>query len=531
VSDSDESSANPVAGEVVDVHPKRLLLGFVVAVGLGFASLWLPFESGVASTGGALAVGVTGLTAWCWLTRCLPLAPASLIPLALFPLLGISSTKSVATAYAHPILWLFFGGFVLAMAIERWGLHRRLALHIIARVGLRPRRLVLGFIAAGLFLSMWISNTATSLMLLPIGVALIDRVRKLGVLGDAASKRLSTALLLGLAYGCSLGGMATPIGTAPNLLFLASYQEAVAPNAPDFSFPQWIALMLPIAILFAVIVWACLVFFTFKLPKGDARSGELIREELRSLPRLSSAEKRLLMVFGLAVLLWVTRKDVPLSSGHVIPGWSTLLGFTGATKNFVQDGSVAVLMAILTFFIPSGDRGSPPLMDWKTARGLPFDILFLLGGGIAIAAVLEQSGVCGAMANVLKPLVENVHPFFAVLLTVAMMTFLTEVTSNTATTALMLPILSVTSVAAGLDPRLLMLPATIAASCAFMLPIATPPNAVVFASGRLRMGEMVRAGFLLNLISIALLSLATWFGLVPALGIEPNTVPEWWLRR
>jgi sodium-dependent dicarboxylate transporter 2/3/5 len=517
--------------EIVDVHPARLLLGLIVAGVFGFASLYLPFPSDVNVTVGGLAVGVTVLTAWCWLTRCLPMAPSSLIPLAAFPLLGVSNTKSVATSYAHPILWLFFGGFILAMAIERWGLHRRLALHIISRIGLRPRRLVLGFIASGLFLSMWISNTATSLMLLPIGVALIDRIRRLGVLGEAACKRLSTALLLGLAYGCSIGGMATPIGTAPNLLFLASYQEAVSPTAPDFSFPQWIMLMLPIALLFGVVIWISLVFFTFKLPKGDNKSGQLIKEELQALPRLTVAEKRLMLVFGVTVILWVTRKDVPLSAGNVIPGWATLLGFTGESKNFVQDGSIAVLMAILTFFIPSAGRGSPPLMDWKTARGLPFDILFLLGGGIAIAAVLQQSGVSAAMANVLKPIVENVHPFVAVVLTITMMTFLTEVTSNTATTALMLPILSVTSVAAGLDPRLLMLPATLAASCAFMLPIATPPNAVVFASGRLKMGEMARAGFLLNLISITLLSLATWWILVPALGIEPKVVPEWWLRR
>ena len=526
LSEPTKSNSDP---DATDGKGFLLALGLPIAVIAYFVGASLPYAEDASPTIGGFAVAVTGLTAWCWLTRCLPLAPASLIPLALFPFLGVRSTADAAAAYAHPILWLFFGGFILAMAIERWGLHRRLALHIIARLGLRPRRLVLGFIVAGLFLSMWISNTGTSLMLLPIGLALVDRVKKLKILDDAACHRFTIALLLGLAYGCSVGGMATPIGTAPNLLYLSAYQEHADPVlSPSFSFPQWIGLILPISILLGFLIWICLAYVIFRLPRGDARAGGVILEELRGLPALSSAERRLITVFAIAVLLWVTRQDVPLGDDSVIHGWSHYLGFRGENRKFVEDGSVAVLMAILTFFIPSGGKGSPPLMDWKTARNLPFDILILLGGGIGIAKALETSGVCGALANALQPVVAAVPPFFAVALTVGMVTFLTEITSNTATTALMLPVLAATGVAAEIDPRLLMFPATLAASCAFMLPIATPPNAVVFSSGRVRMGEMARAGLLLNLISIVVLSIATWLILVPGLGIDPGSVPEWW---
>ncbi|MCB9869653.1 MAG: SLC13/DASS family transporter [Planctomycetes bacterium] len=509
-----------------------LVWGLAVAVAVGLASSALPFAPEHKASRGACAVAVTTLTIWCWTTRCLPLAPASLLPLAVLPLLGVSSTKQVAGSYSHPLLWLLFGGFVLALGVERWGLHRRLALHVIAAIGPRPRRLVLGFLLASAALSMWINNTATSLMLLPIGTALIDRIRAARLLDAAACPRLGTALLLGIAYGASVGGLGSPIGTAPNLLFLQRYQECTDRlAAPGFSFLHWLVVVGPIALVLAVAVWACLVWVVFRLPSGDARSGSVIAEELRALPPLGSAERRVLALFGATTLLWITRRDISFGNGTVVSGWASLLGFRGPSADFIADGSVAVLMAIVSFLVPSAGPGSPPLMDWRTARRVSFDILLLLGGGIAVAAALDDSGVCGALATLLQPLVRGVHPLLAVVVAVTLVTFLTEVTSNTATTSLMLPVLAAVALAAGLDPRLLMLPATLAASCAFMLPVATPPNAVVFASGRVSFGEMARAGLWLNLMCIAVLSLATWFVLVPALGIEPRVVPDWWLRK
>ncbi len=519
-------------GAVADSQSSRRLLplacGIVAAVLAYFLGGFLTFPDPELAHAGRMTLAVTVLTGTCWLSRCLPLAPASLLPLALFPLLGVRSITAVAPAYADPILWLFFGGFVLAMAIERWGLHRRLALHVIAFTGLRPRRLVLGFLLAGLFLSMWISNTATSLMLLPIGMALVDSVKQTGVLDAKMAKRFGIALMLAIAYGCSIGGMATPIGTAPNLLFLRNYQSSVDLDvAPSISFLQWIYHFGPIAILFGLIIWVMLVFVLHRLPKGDRRAGDVIQGELRGLPKFSAAEKRLSCLFALAVMLWLTRREVDLGQLGVFPGWEAWFGYT---RGFVADGSVAVLVAIAAFLIPSAGRGSPALMDWETARNLPFPILFLLGGGIAIAAAFSHTGLSQALAQVLAPVMSAVHPMFAVGIIVLLMTFLTEVTSNTATTALMLTVLPGTAVTAGLDPRLLMIPATMAASCAFMLPIATPPNAVVFSSGRVTMGQMARTGLALNLLSVILLTLATWLWLVPGLEIIPDQVPAWWKK-
>ncbi|MHC4077333.1 MAG: SLC13 family permease [Planctomycetota bacterium] len=507
-------------------RPRALFLGVVLGAVAFWLSGYLTFPTEDAYPG-RMALAVTVLTATCWLSQCLPLAPASLIPLALMPLLGVAPMSQVAPAYADPILWLFFGGFVLALAIQRWNLHRRIALTVIAKVGLRPRRLVLGFMLAGLALSMWISNTGTSLMLLPIGIALIDRLDKGGMLDREALPGFGVALMLGIAYGCSVGGTATPIGTGPNLLFLSRYERLEQVGAPPITFLDWMVLFVPFAILLGLLIWAILVFVLYRLPKGSARAGEVIHEELRKMGRMSSAERRVLVLFGIAVLLWVTRRG----------GWADLLGLevlqqTGAgttmTIQFTADGTVALLVAICAFLVPSGGRGSPTLMNWQTARQLPWEILILLGGGIAIADAFKETGLSVALAGLLRPAVDALSPILAIALIVLLVTFLTEVTSNTATTALMLPLLASMAHGTGQDPRMFMLPAAIAASCAFMLPIATPPNAVVFSSGRVTMGQMARCGVLLNFVSVAVITLWAWIWLFPLLGVDPGATPAWW---
>lgn len=505
------------------VRPGILLLG----VALGALAFWLAgrlFPAGVDAYPARMALAITVLTATCWLTQCLPLAVASLIPLALLPLCKVQTIQSVAPAYAHPILWLFFGGFVLALAIQRWNLHRRIALGIIVRVGLRPRRLVLGFMLAGLFLSMWISNTGTSLMLLPIGMALIDRMGSGRMLDAEAMPRFGAALMLGIAYGCSVGGTATPIGTGPNLLFLSQYESLEQVGAPPITFFDWMVMFVPFAILLGLLIWGILVFWLHRLPAGSPEAGDVIREELRKMGRMTSAERRVLILFGVAVLLWVTRRG----------GWAGLLGLEetvpGGTRiiEYTADGTVALLVAICAFVVPSAGRHSPPLMDWTTARRLPWEILILLGGGIAIADAFGETGLSKALGGLLRPAVETLPPVLAVALIVLLVTFLTEVTSNTATTALMLPLLMSMARASEQDPRMFMLPAAIAASCAFMLPIATPPNAVVFASGRVSMAQMARCGVLLNVVSVVVITLWAWVWLFPLLGLDPSAAPRWW---
>jgi sodium-dependent dicarboxylate transporter 2/3/5 len=471
---------------------------------------------------GRAALAVTVLTAACWLLRAMPLAAASFLPLALFPTFGVTTMKQASTAYADPILWMFFGGFVLALAIERCGLHRRVALRVVGWIGAAPRRLVLGMLAASTLLSMWINNTATTLALLPIGWALVERVSHAGALSDRDARRFGIAMMLGIAYGASVGGVATPIGTAPNLLFFSVWRPFVDAGAPPFAFLDWLLAFVPFAVGFSFLIWIVLTRILFRLPATAGEGSARLLDDVANLPPMSSAEKRVAALFALAVIAWVTREDVSFGDGHVIAGWASRVGAPE-----IKDGTVAIGIAILAFLIPGGGRGSPPLMDWATARRIPFEILFLLGGGVAIADALGGTGASAVFGAALAPVLDDVPAWLAVGIVVAFLTFLTEVASNTAITALMLPLLLETARQAGLDPRLLLLPATIAASCGFMMPIGTPPNAIVYATGKVTMREMAWAGIWLNLASIVTLTAVMWFWALPLLGIDPNVRPTW----
>ncbi|MEM7201999.1 MAG: DASS family sodium-coupled anion symporter [Planctomycetota bacterium] len=506
-------------------RPWALAVAVVLAIAAYALAGALPFAADTGDHAPRMALAVTALTAGCWLLRALPLGAASLLPLALLPLLGAQPTADVAKSYAHPILWLFVGGFILALGVERWDLHRRLALWIIARLGVRPRRLVLGFLLAGLVLSMWLSNTATALMLLPIGQALADRLQRETRLDHEAGRRLGLCLMLAIAYGCSIGGVASPLGSPTNLLFLSFWQGFQERGAPVLSFPAWLLCFVPLAVGMGLVTWAFLVRVAHPLPRGSDDAVESLRRELAALPRLNAAQRRVLALFGLAALLWATRADIQIGGGPALPGWASLLGYPD--RSWVHDGSVAVAVAIAMFVVPSGGRGSPPLMDWPTASRLRFDILFLLGGGIAIAGALTSTGVCDALGESLGPALAGTSPWLAVLAVVLFVIFLTEITSNTAIIAVMLPVLIAVAAQAEVDPRVVMLPATIAASFAFMFPVATPPNAVVFASGRVTFAQMAATGFALNLV--AALALWGWcrVWVFPLLGIDVDTVPPW----
>jgi sodium-dependent dicarboxylate transporter 2/3/5 len=520
-----DGQASPQASAPVDARPLVLLLGVVLAALVHLAVGLLPFPEEVPPGPARMAAAVTALTATCWLGNGLPLGPASLLPLALMPLLGALPIASVAPSYAHPILWLFFGGFVLAIGIERWGLHRRLALRIVALVGLEPSRLVLGFMIAGAFLSMWMSNTATTLLLFPIARALVDSLVRARAVEGKGSEGFGFALLLGIAYACSAGGIATPIGTAPNALFLSFYGGYVAKGAPPIGFPQWMMLALPVTLILVPVIWLYLTRVSCRVPRAHPAARAILDEEIRALPPLSSAEKRMAGLFALVALLWITRQDFRLGEAFFIPGWWRLLPVESAAA--IGDGAVAVLVAILAFLVPSGRRKGEALMDWDHARRMPWDILFLLGGGVAIARAFEDTGLSAAIGLGLKPALESMPPLAMILMVCTLVTFLTEVTSNTAVIALLLPVLAGAAAAANVDPRLLLVPATLSASCAFMLPIATPPNAIVYASGLVPMAKMARTGIWMNLIGIVVITLVVWLVGTVVLGIDTGAMPDW----
>ncbi len=516
-------------GRRSEVRPWRLLLAAAIGVLVWSVADGLPFAPGLDSRPGCVVLGVTALTIACWMSQAMPIGAASLLPVVLLPMLGAVGMPELARGYSDPILWLFGGGFVLAQAIEKWGLHRRLALRVVALVGPRPRRLVGGFFLVATLISLWINNTSVALMLLPIGWALVDRVRASGALDERAASNFGAGVMLAIAYGASIGGMGTPIGTAPNLVFFLNWQTLVEKGAPSLSFLQWTAAFAPYALLLTVGFSWIMTRFLLPVPNGKLEGGDAILAEARSLPRMSAPERRVAWLFGVAVLLWVTRGDVRVSADMVVHGWAHYLRPVGSRDDFLPDGLVAILVAIAAFLVPSGATAQEPrrLMDWQTAQKLPFDILFLLGAGIALARAFDPTGVSVAFGELMRPWIGSLPPLILVAAVCSVMLLLSEVASNTAIASLFLPILMQGAIAAEMDPLLLMLPATIAASCGFMLPIATPPNTIVFASGHLRTGQMVRAGFVLDVLAIVLLVTMLWIYVFPLLGIDPHARPAW----
>ena len=428
------------------------------------------------------------------------------------------------------------GGFLIALAIERWGLHRRIALHIVKIVGTSRATIVLGFMVASALLSMWISNTATTLMMIPIGLAIISAIGELGHEADAKQhKNFAAALMLGIAYAASIGGVATPIGTPPNISFRGQLAR-LFPQAPEISFGQWLFVFLPLVLVFLPIVWLVLVKITCPVGTGRMAVGrDVIRKDLHALGPIRGPEACVLFVFLLTAVLWMTR-TIPV--GDTNYGWSALLerclaGGAGRVfpfnAKYVNDATVAMGMAVLLFMIPAripGSTARTTLMNWTTGQRLPWGILLLFGGGFSLAAGLRASGLSMWCGQVFAG-IGITNPLYVVTATCLMMTFLTEITSNTATTEVMLPILAGASGAMGFNPLLLMLPATISASCAFMMPVATPPNAIVFGTGHVEMGRMVRSGLIINLIGVVLVTATFYLVVSPILGIDATSIPEW----
>jgi len=456
-----------------------------------------------------------------WITEAIPIAATALLPVALFPLLGVLSGKATASAYFNNVILLFIGGFIIALAMERWDLHRRIALRIILLIGISPHRIILGFMAATFFLSMWISNTATTMMMVPMAMAIIVKMQE--SFGREKVHKIGIGLLIGLAYAASIGGTATLIGTPPNLAF-ARILTITFPDAPDISFTQWMIFALPLAVLFMVITWLLLTKIFVGKAEGLTTDPTIFREELERLGPIRYEEKIILAAFGLVAFLWLFRQSIHLG-GFTIPGWSQLF----PEPKFIDDGTVAIGVSLLLFIIPSKQRNGGRrvrLMDWATATRLHWGIVILFGGGFALAGGFEQSGLAGYLGDQLAGL-KHLPPLLIVVAVCTMLTFLTEVTSNTATTQIFLPILAALASAITVNPLLLMIPATLSASCAFMLPVATPPNAIVFGTGEVRMQDMVRVGIIMNLIGIVLITATIYLLGVHVFGIDLSAMPAW----
>ena len=447
-----------------------------------------------------------------WVTEAVPLPVTALIPLAAFPLLGVMPIKATAAPYANPVIFLFMGGFIIALAMERWRLHERIALLILKSVGDRMDLLVGGFMLATAGLSMWVSNTATTLMMLPIALSVValykDRDHSPAGSMRSGPSAFPSALLLSVAYGATAGGMATLVGTPPNA-FLAAFM--FQDYGIEIGFAQWMLMALPLSIVMLAIVWWLITRVIFDL-KGRTITGaqDLIRERAAGQGRMSPGEIRIAVLFALLALAWVARPWIDKQ----IPG----LG--------LNDTVIAVSAAILAFMIPVDLRRGIFLMNWDWAKRLPFGILILFGGGLSLAGAISQTGLAGWIGTQLDVL-GGLPPVLIVMAMITILIFLTELTSNTATTAAFLPVVAALAISLGENPMLLVAPAALAASCAFMLPVATPPNAIVYSSGQLTIAQMARAGFLLNVIAIIVITLVAYSALLVVFGVQPGVLPDW----
>jgi len=463
-----------------------------------------PAPQGLDTAGWHTATVGLLMATW-WITEALPIEATALVPLVLFPLLGISGIDDAAAPYANPLIFLFMGGFIIAEAMQAWRLHRRIALGIVRRVGVDPSSIVVGFILASAFLSMWVSNTATALMMLPIGLSIVNLARdRLEARGEEMPPHFGLVLILCIAYACNIGGMGTLIGTPPNAILAGFFSESYG---VEVGFAQWMIVGIPLVVvalplLYGVLTWVYPIEME-QLPGG----AEIIEKEREKLGAISTAEMRVAVVFGATAVLWMTR---PLLSG-MVPGLS--------------DAGIAIGAGLVLFLLPAGTEDRA-LLTWDEAARLPWGVLLLFGGGLSLASAISDTGLAEWIGEAVNALAGR-PTLLVVICTVALIVMLTEITSNTATTAAFLPILGAMAIGFGENPFLLTVPAALGASCAFMLPVATPPNAIVFGSGELTIPQMSRVGVWLNLLFIVVVTLVAYSLLGVAFGVEMGVVPGW----
>lgn len=455
-----------------------------------------------------------------WVTEVLPMAVTALLPVVLFPFLGVENGKLVAAAYFNDIIFLFIGGFMIALAMQKWNLHKRIAISILKFTGVGIGQIVAGFMIATAFLSMWISNTATAMMMVPIAMSILSELEH--HIDQKDIKKYNISLLLAIAYSASIGGTATLVGTPPNLAFVKILNLSF-PSAPEISFGEWMFFAFPLSVILLLILWLFLYFVFFKKIKNINDSGikAILEEERRKNGKISFEEKIVAIAFVLFAILLVFRKDLELGF-LTIPGWANLL----KSPNFINDGVVAISIGILLFLTPTKREKAKTILDWETMKDLPWGIVLLFGGGFALAKGFVSSGLSLWIGNELGGFFFE-NQLLNILIVSGLIIFLTEITSNIATTQIMLPVLGGIAVSVGQNPLLLMIPATIAASMAFMLPVATAPNAIVFGSGKIKISEMARVGFFLNIIALIVIVLYIWFVGLADFDIQVGILPTW----
>jgi sodium-dependent dicarboxylate transporter 2/3/5 len=489
-----------------------IILGILIFLGIILSVDLYPGKPEITYT---FAIAI--LMAFWWVSEAIPIGITSFLPLILFPLLGVLNGRTVANSYINDVIFLFIGGFLMALAMEKWDLHKRIALKVLSIVGGSPFMILFGFMLSSAFLSMWMSNTATTMMMLPIAFSVSNALEE--VHGMDKIKNYLAGLLLSVAYACSIGGISTLVGTPPNLSFLRIF-SILYPESPSISFGQWIAFAFPIT----VVMFSFTLFVIYKIYKPKEKIKKLdksfFNKRYMALGKTRSEEKKVFILFILLVVLWVFRSNINL--GFItISGWSSLFN----TPSFITDGTVSIFIAILLFMIPSSKK-SEALLTWEITKKMPWSIVFLFGGGFALAKGFVDSGLSNYAGSLLSG-ASALSPTLLIGTLTGLMSMLTEFTSNTATTEMILPVISGLANEIGVNPLLIMIPVTLAGSLAFMLPIATPPNAIAFSTGKLTIAQMIKTGFIINIFAIIVISFftITWGTII--FNIDPAIFPDW----
>jgi len=498
-------------------HIQKKYLGFFLGI-VAFLGILLFTDLEPGKPEVTTTMAIAALMAIWWVTETIPLAATALVPLVLFPAFGVLDGKAVSEVYMNHIIFVYVGGFMMALAMERWNLHRRIALKLLMLIGVSPGRILLGFMATSAFLSMWISNTATTMMMIPIVMSIVSSLEE--TLSGKSVTKYATGLFLAIAYSASIGGMSTLVGSPTNLV-CPRILTLLYPGAPDISFTSWMVFALPISAIMLVMVWLVIHLRFHPAERWEGIDRDHFKKAYRKLGPSSREERTVLVLFLLLAFLWITRAGITFSQ-VTIPGWAQLF----QTPEYINDGTVAMFISILLFLIPAGEDRRQRIMDWNTAQKIPWNIVLLFGGGFALALGFQSSGLAIWFGEQLL-WTSGVHPYLILLAVVALMSFLTELTSNVASTQMLLPVFASLAVSSANNPLLLMIPATLASSLAFMLPTATPPNAIIFGTKRIQIATMVRTGFLLNMLGILTVALVTWLLSGAVFDIEPGLLPPW----
>lgn len=494
----------------------RQLAGLFLGPVLFILMLIIPTPAGMEPAAQKMAAVALLMATW-WMCESIPIPATSLLPIPLFPLMGITSTQKATAPYANHLIFLFMGGFLIALAMQRWNLHRRIAMNIVKAVGFSPSRLIFGFMVATAALSAFVSNTATAVMMMPIGMAIIAHVIEEGK-KEGLDKEIDFSpekfafglnLMLGIAYAASIGGIATLIGTPPNTV-LAGYLQKT--YGYEITFARWLLVGVPLVVVLLPLCWLWLTKFANPMKLRKVPGGrELIDQELREMGSMSAGERWTSLVFALTAFAWIFQKQIE----GIFPD-----------PRLVTDAAIGMTGGLLLFLIPVSLRRNIFVMDWHWASKMPWGVLILFGGGLAMADGFKDTKLADWIGSQVG-LLENAPVLVLVIAVTTLIIFLTELTSNTATAAMVMPILTAVAIGLGQNPLLLIVPAAIAASCAFMLPVATPPNAIVFASGYVTIPQMVKSGFGLNIIGIVLVTVLTYALVVPAFDVVLNELPAW----